>query len=138
MLPYPPPVGPSASYCRRFPLQCHDGVVREGGKALAHGLMLAYGELPHENVAFVGCHDNLTSFDSVGSPLPLSSPLSPPPSSPLGRFPRPFSSFLNDGQPHSPLHASLKTPPGTMTVGPISFCLQAEYHPSHMSHLPVP
>ena len=78
MLPNLPPPGPSVSYRRRFPLQCHDGVVREGGKALAHGLMLAYGELPHENVAFVGCHDNLTSFDSVGSPLPLSSPLLPP------------------------------------------------------------
>ena len=43
--------------------------MRRGGEALAHGLTLAYGELPHENVSFVGCHDNMTSFDTVGDAL---------------------------------------------------------------------
>lgn len=31
----------------------------------AHGLPLAYGGLPHEHIAFIGCHDNLTMFDFV-------------------------------------------------------------------------
>jgi len=36
--------------------------------------MLAYGELPHENVSFVGCHDNLTSFDAVRHRLKAEDP----------------------------------------------------------------
>jgi hypothetical protein len=54
-----------AGNLRSFPLRCHDGVTRLGGEARAHGLPLAYGALPHENVAFIGCHDNLTIFDQV-------------------------------------------------------------------------
>ncbi len=54
-----------AGNLREYQMQCHDGVVRAGGVAKAHGLPLAYGGLPHENVAFVGCHDNLTTFDQA-------------------------------------------------------------------------
>ena len=46
-------------------MECGDGLVRTGGQAKAHGLPLAYGELPHEHVAFIGCHDNQTIFDQI-------------------------------------------------------------------------
>ena len=62
------PVSP-LPFLRGFPLECYDGEVRRGGESLAHGLVLAYGELPHENVSFIGCHDNMTSFDTVGMHL---------------------------------------------------------------------
>ncbi len=61
-LPLPP---------RAFPLLCHDGVTRTGEKATWHGQALAYGSLPHEHVAFIGCHDNLTTFDFVTEKAPL-------------------------------------------------------------------
>ena len=38
-----------------------------GCEALAHGLPLAYGGMPCENVAYIGCHDNLTIWDTVSS-----------------------------------------------------------------------
>ena len=42
-----------------------DGRTLRGQEVLAHGQMLAYGGLPYENVAFIGCHDNQTMFDQV-------------------------------------------------------------------------
>ncbi len=34
-------------------------------QALAHGLPMAYGGLPAEHVAFIGCHDNKTTWDQI-------------------------------------------------------------------------
>jgi hypothetical protein len=56
---------------RAFPLLCYDGIVRTVEKATWHGQALAYGSLPHEHVAFIGCHDNLTTFDFVTEKAPL-------------------------------------------------------------------
>ncbi|GFR45769.1 hypothetical protein Agub_g7223 [Astrephomene gubernaculifera] len=54
-----------AGNLRTYPLHLCDGSVRCGEQVLAHGLPLAYGGVPHEHVAFIGCHDNKTIFDQI-------------------------------------------------------------------------
>ncbi|KAG2494697.1 hypothetical protein HYH03_007213 [Edaphochlamys debaryana] len=54
-----------AGNLRKYPLHLCDGSTRTGEQALAHGLPLAYGGLPCEHVAFIGCHDNKTQFDQI-------------------------------------------------------------------------
>ena len=52
--------------CRDYEMQLADGQVEKGGRVLLHGSQpVAYGALPWENVAFIGCHDNETVFDKV-------------------------------------------------------------------------
>lgn len=52
-------------------MEAHDGRVLKGFHARIHGLILAYGALPCENVSYIGCHDNLTLFDQVTEKAPL-------------------------------------------------------------------
>ncbi|KAG2423818.1 hypothetical protein HXX76_014978 [Chlamydomonas incerta] len=54
-----------AGNLRAYPLHLCDGSTRPGEQVLAHGLPLAYGGLPCEHVAFIGCHDNKTQFDQI-------------------------------------------------------------------------
>ncbi|GIL87906.1 hypothetical protein Vretimale_6300 [Volvox reticuliferus] len=54
-----------AGNLRVYPLHLCDGTTRSGEEVLAHGLPLAYGGLPCEHVAFIGCHDNKTIFDQI-------------------------------------------------------------------------
>ncbi|KAG2441246.1 hypothetical protein HYH02_010089 [Chlamydomonas schloesseri] len=54
-----------AGNLRAYPLHLCDGSTRPGEQVLAHGLPLAYGGLPCEHVAFIGCHDNKTTFDQI-------------------------------------------------------------------------
>lgn len=54
-----------AGNLRAYPLHLCDGSERPGDQALAHGLPMAYGGLPAEHVAFIGCHDNKTTWDQV-------------------------------------------------------------------------
>ncbi|KAG1679654.1 hypothetical protein FOA52_006171 [Chlamydomonas sp. UWO 241] len=60
-----------AGNLRSYPLLNSDGVTRTGEDARLHGLPLAYGAFPHEHVAFIGCHDNLTIFDYVSEKSPV-------------------------------------------------------------------
>ncbi|KXZ50711.1 hypothetical protein GPECTOR_15g395 [Gonium pectorale] len=54
-----------AGNLRTYPLHLCDGSTRPGEQVLAHGLPLAYGGLPCEHVAFIGCHDNKTTWDQI-------------------------------------------------------------------------
>ncbi|EFJ43973.1 hypothetical protein VOLCADRAFT_118899, partial [Volvox carteri f. nagariensis] len=54
-----------AGNLRVYPLHLCDGSTRAGEEVLAHGFPLAYGGLPCEHVAFIGCHDNKTMFDQI-------------------------------------------------------------------------
>ncbi|GLC65145.1 Cytochrome c oxidase subunit 1 [Pleodorina starrii] len=54
-----------AGNLRVYPLHLCDGTTRTGEEVLAHGQPLAYGGLPCEHVAFIGCHDNKTMFDQI-------------------------------------------------------------------------
>ena len=58
----------SVAPCSRYKMETANGKVLAGGEAQAMGGPLAYGGQPHEHVAFIGCHDNLTMFDFVSVP----------------------------------------------------------------------
>ncbi|KAJ9508470.1 hypothetical protein QJQ45_012002 [Haematococcus lacustris] len=60
-----------AGNLRAFPLETSSGQVLRGEDAKAHGLPLAYGAEPCEHIAFIGCHDNLTMFDTITEKAPL-------------------------------------------------------------------